>query len=309
MLHKIAWKCTRFIINSLWTFIKVILFIIVRDVLVQKQTEVRTEELAKREAQKRMNEFLSIASHELRTPLTSIKGNVQLMARKLRPKPSGSAANGMGDGSEKPDDQTSHILNEARELLERTDKQITQLSRLVNTLLESSRINANAIELLIEACELDALVREVVQDVRHIPKTRIVHLDMGTDPVLVMADINRVKQVVIHFLSNAHKYSPIEERIEISLETQNDRVKVSVHDAGPGISANEQNKIWERYYRVPAIEIQNGSEIGLGLGLHISRTIIEQHKGHVGVQSTPGSGSTFWFTLPLTHNAFQPLSH
>jgi len=84
------------------------------------------------------------------------------------------------------------------------------------------------------------------------------------------------------------------------LQVEGNRARLSVHDVGPGIPLKEQNKIWERYYRVPTIDVQNGSEIGLGLGLHISRTIIEQHHGHIGVQSTPGSGSTFWFTLPLS---------
>ncbi|GAC1392017.1 MAG: hypothetical protein NVS4B11_01420 [Ktedonobacteraceae bacterium] len=291
-----------FIAHGLWTIVKVALFIIVRDILAHKQTEARTEELAKREAQRRMNEFLSIASHELKTPLTSIKGNIQLMGRKLKPKSDGTTTHGTGDAHEKHEDQTNRLLNEARELLERTDKQITQLSRLVNTLLESSRITANSIDLLLEICELDTLVREVVQDMRHIPKARIIHVEIpAQDSILVMADVNRIKQVVIHFLSNAHKYSPLEERIEVSLETQREMVRVSIHDAGPGIPASEHNKIWERYYRVSNIEVQNGSEIGLGLGLHISRTIIEQHHGHVGVQSKPGSGSTFWFTLPLSN--------
>ena len=87
------------------------------------------------------------------------------------------------------------------------------------------------------------------------------------------------------------------------LETEDHIARISVSDTGQGIPQSEQNNIWERYYRVPTIEVQNGSEIGLGLGLHISHTIIEQHHGHIGVQSIPGSGSTFWFTLPLSKEA------
>ncbi len=293
-MRKIVLKYSMVFMRGLWTLVKVALLVILRDIFARKQAEVRTQELAKHEAQRRMNEFLSIASHELKTPLTSIKGNIQLMGRKLKPKLDTSTI-------QDTDDQTSHLLSEARELLERTDKQITQLSRLVNTLLESSRITANTMDLLLELCELDTLVREVMQDVRHIPKARTVHVEVSAEEsILVMADVNRIKQVVIHLLSNAHKYSPLEERIDVVLQTEGDTARVSVHDAGPGIPLNEQNKVWERYYRVPTIDVQNGSEIGLGLGLHISRTIIEQHHGHIGVQSTPGSGSTFWFTLPLS---------
>lgn len=303
-MRKIVAKCITYIVKALWTIVKVALFVIVRDILAQKQAEIRTEELAKREAQRCMNEFLSIASHELKTPLTSIKGNIQLMGRKLRPKPDINTTSTADTTHEKSEDSTNHLLNEARELLERTEKQINQLSRLVNTLLESSRITANTIDLLLEMCELDTLVREVVQNARHIPKTRSVQLDISAEQsILVMADVNRIKQVIVHLLSNAHKYSPLEEYIQVSLQTEGEIARVSVHDAGPGIPLNEQNKIWERYYRVPTIEILNGSEIGLGLGLHISRTIIEQHHGRVGVQSTPNYGSTFWFTLPLSRES------
>ncbi len=297
-MRKIIWKYSMLLIRGLWTLVKVALLVILRDILARKQAEVRSEELAKHEAQRRMNEFLSIASHELKTPLTSIKGNIQLMGRKLKSKHDTIIERNAND---KCDDQTSHLLSETRELLERTDKQITQLSRLVNTLLESSRITANTMDLLLEICELNTLVQEVLQDVRHIPKTRTIHVEVLTEEnVLVMADVNRIKQVVIHFLSNAHKYSPLEERIDVLLQTEGNKARISVHDAGPGISQSEQNKIWERYYRVPTINILNGSEIGLGLGLYISRTIIEQHHGHIGLQSTPGLGSTFWFTLPLS---------
>ena len=301
IMRKIILKYSIAFIRGLWTLIKVALLVILRDILARKETEVRTQELAKHEAQLRMNEFLSIASHELKTPLTSIKGNIQLMGRKLKPHLDTSTAQTRAYTSDVHDEQTNRVLSEARELLDRTDKQITQLSRLVNTLLESSRITANTMDLLLELCELDTLVQEVMQNARHIPKTRTIHVEVSVEEnILVMADVNRIKQVVIHLLSNAHKYSPLEEQIDVLLQTEGDMARVSVHDAGPGIPLNEQNKIWERYYRVPTIDILNGSEIGLGLGLHISRTIIEQHHGRIGVQSLPGSGSTFWFTLPLS---------
>ncbi len=298
----LVWKYSMFFLRGVWTLVKVVLLVILRDILARKQVEVRTQELAKREAQQRMNEFLSVASHELKTPLTSIKGNIQLAGRKLKPKLDTSMTQHTNSSSIEQDESMSHLLSEARELLERTDKQITQLSRLVNTLLESSRITANTMDLLLELCELDTLLQEVMQDVRHIPKTRMLNVKLpeAGDGVLVMADANRIKQVVLHFLSNAHKYSPLEEQIDVHLETEDSLARVSVSDKGPGIPLHEQDKIWERYYRVPSIEVQNGSEIGLGLGLHISRTIVEQHHGRIGLKSTPGSGSTFWFTLPLS---------
>jgi len=161
-MRKIVWKYSMLFIRGLWTLMKVALLIILRDILARKQTEVRTQELAKYEAQRRMNEFLSIASHELKTPLTSIKGNIQLMGRKLKPKLDANTVQNVDVLHDTKYDQTGHLLSEARELLERTDKQISQLSRLVNTLLESSRITANTMDLLLELCELDTLVQEVI---------------------------------------------------------------------------------------------------------------------------------------------------
>ncbi len=300
MIKKLIRGITTLVARCLWTAAKIVLLIIGREVLMRKQAEARTDELVKREAHKRMNEFLNIASHELKTPLTSIKGNVQLMGRKLKQGLAANELNASGETRKTEISEASHLLVEAKELLERIDKQITQLSRLVQILLESSRINANTMDLLLELCELDTLVRETAQDAHHIPATRTVHVQvLSENTILVMADVHRVKQVVIHYLSNAHKFSPLDQSIDVSVKVERGIAYVAVHDAGPGIPPNEHNKIWERFYRVPGVEVQNGSEVGLGLGLHICRTVIEQHHGHVGVQSKSGVGSTFWFTLPV----------
>jgi signal transduction histidine kinase len=115
----------------------------------------------------------------------------------------------------------------------------------------------------------------------------------------VLADVDRIGQVMTNYLTNALKYSADDKRVTVGLEVDGAMARVSVHDAGPGIPAAEQERIWERFYRVPGIEHRSGSGIGLGMGLYISRTIVGRHHGHVGVKSHPGSGSTFWFTLPL----------
>ena len=158
-------------------------------------------------------------------------------------------------------------------------------------LLVTSRISANTMELLFEICELDRLLHEVVEDARYVPEARQVHIRVPENKnVVVMADPSRIKQVIIHYLSNAHKYSVIEHPIKVHLREEGQVAHISVSD---------DKRIWERFYRVQGIEVLNGSEVGLGLGLHISRTIVEQHRGQVGVQSIPGKGTTFWFTLPL----------
>jgi signal transduction histidine kinase len=118
--------------------------------------------------------------------------------------------------------------------------------------------------------------------------------------VSVFADVGRLVQVVTNYLTNALKYSPADQPIEVRLSIAEQFAQVSVRDEGPGLSLAEQERIWERFYRVPGIEVQSGTGIGLGVGLYLCRTIIEQHDGQVGARSTPGQGSTFWFTLPLT---------
>jgi len=87
------------------------------------------------------------------------------------------------------------------------------------------------------------------------------------------------------------------------VRVEENQARVSVRDEGPGLSLEEQERIWDQFHRVPGVEVQSGSSVGLGLGLHICRTIIERHHGRVGVQSAPGKGATFWFVLPLAGDA------
>jgi signal transduction histidine kinase len=308
MIKKLLWGSIQFMAYSLVVMTKAVLFIIAREIRLRKQAEAHTDELAQREAQRRMNEFLNIASHELKTPLTSIKGNLQLMGRRLKSGIEAQASSSVPNETNTSStttavayntQDTNHLLVETRELLERTDKQVSHLTRLVNALLESSRLANSEMKLRLEPCEMNRLLSEVVQDAQYIHTKRTIHIERSEEDLVILADSQRVKQVVVHLLSNAHKFSPLEEKIDVVLQREDGKVRVSVHDSGPGIHPDDHNKVWERFYRIPGIEVQNGSEIGLGLGLYLSRSIIEQHNGTIGLKSAPGSGSTFWFILPL----------
>ena len=293
-LRRIAFALAKGICHCLVAVLKLVLLLIAGKVLMNKRTdtqETQIKTLARQESQNRINEFVSIISHDLKTPLTSIKGNTQLMVRKL-----GHSLETNTIASE----ETKRSLVDMQRLLERTDQQITHLTHMINSLLESSRIYANTMDLLFELCELNALLSEVVQNTRYLPAERTVRLEIATEKtLLVMADINRIKQVILHYLKNAHNYSALDRPIQITLHEEAHTALVQVRDEGQGIPHREQERIWQRFYRVPGIETLNGSEVGLGLGLHICRTIVEQHHGQVGVKSSPGQGSTFWFTLPL----------
>jgi signal transduction histidine kinase len=259
---------------------------------VQEWAASQANELALQEANRRMDEFLSIASHELRTPLTTINGNIQLAKRRVQTLPL------PADASPILSDKVALI----EELLNRAERQVRVQNRMVGDLLDVSRIQADRLDLNMDRYDLAVLIREAVEDQRSSSAGRIIvsHDILENLQIHITIDADRIAQVITNFLTNALKYSAPDQPVEVYLETNNDIVRVFVRDTGPGIPLDEQEKLWERFYRVPGIVIQSGSGIGLGLGLHICRTIIEHHGGHVGVQSSPGQGSTFWFSLSLT---------
>ena len=277
---------------------KLAALVIERERLLFERAKARASELALRESNRRMDEFLGMAGHELRTPLTAIKGNIQLARRQLK--------KNISPGELSAED-LSNKLKLVEELLERAERQVRLQNRLVGDLLDVSRIQADKIELNMEPCNLITIVREAVQDQSQLTSSRTICLNLPSEEiVLVVADADRIGQVVTNYLTNALKYSAADQPVEVSLQVEEKLVRVSVRDEGPGLSAEEQQYIWERFHQVERIKVQSGSSGGLGLGLHICRTIIERHRGQVGVESTPGEGSTFWFTLPLAVGEQRP---
>lgn len=238
--------------------------------------------------EQRKDEFISLASHELRTPLTGSKGNLELAAHRVRrllqqPWP--------------PEAATA--LHSIEALLQRALHLLAMQDRLIGELLDVSRIQAQTLELALTHCDLVSLVREVVENQRLVTPHRAIQLDLPGEPISILADPDRIRQVVSNYLTNALKYSSEEQRVQVGLQVEGQHTRVWVRDHGPGLSSQAQQHLWERFYRVPEVKVQSGSEGGLGLGLYLCRTLIALHQGSVGVQSTPGQGSTFWFTIPL----------
>jgi PAS domain S-box-containing protein len=261
---------------------KLAALVIERDRLLRERAEARANELALREANRRMDEFLGMTSHELKTPLTSIKGNTQLTVRQLR--------------------NSMQNIQKMQDMFESTERQIKLLDRLVDDLLDFSRTQANTLELNFVRCDLATLVCEAVEEQRRVWPTRTITLDLPAEStVSISADPDRISQVMTNYLTNALKYSS--EDLHVTLKLESDNARVSVQDHGVGLSPEEQKRVWERFYRTEDVEVLSNnaqsSMMGLGLGLYICKTIIDQHHGNVGVESTPHVGSTFWFTLPL----------
>ena len=259
--------------------------------LFQERTQAEASVLALRETNRLMDEFIGIAGHELRTPLTTIKGSVELARRQ---------ANRILAWQERLPAEIAPLVTKLLGHLDRTERQIRMQNRLISDLLDVARIHANRLELDPELCDLHALVRETVEDQQYMTPARTIKLVSGvTGEALVMADEDRVRQVISNYLSNALKYSDSDKPVLVHLDLSGKLVRVCVSDEGPGLSSEQQERIWERFYRVPEVEVRSGSGVGLGLGLHISRMIIERLGGQVGVESAPGKGSTFWLALPL----------
>ncbi len=274
--------------------------LIYRDVTERRRLEQRTAEAlrallaseqALRETNRHMEEFISIICHELKTPLTVMRGSVQLAERKVKRLVAVDAL--------LPDEMRRFASVQA--LLERTKNQISIQDRLVNDLLDASRIQTQTLKLFMVSCNLTSIVQEAVEDQQQAALARSIHLQMPVEKeVPVYGDADRLVQVITNYLTNALKYSPADRPVEVCLSVEGQMASVAVRDEGPGLPLKEQEHVWERFYRAPDIEVQSGSgEIGLGVGLYLCRTIIEQHGGQVGVQSHPGKGSTFCFTLPL----------
>ena len=172
-------------------------------------------------------------------------------------------------------------------------------NRLVNDLIDVSRIQTTQLNLQLVRCDLVRIVRQVVEDQRILAPTRTIRWDTSILQADVLADTDRVEQVVNNYLSNALKYSEADKPVGVRLEREEAMMRVEVADYGPGLSSAQQQHIWNRFSRVEGIEVKSGTGVGLGLGLYICRNLIERQGGQVGVESERGRGSTFWFTLPL----------
>ncbi len=257
--------------------------------------QLRTALGALEEAKERLHTFLGVTGHELRTPITTLKLSLQMTQRRLQ--------------HAKASSDPASLVEPLHASFLVTEREVQRLERLVHDLLEIARVQAGKLELRREVVDLVPIVREAVEGQRQAAPDRCITLQVQPEvPLPVSVDAGRMEQVVTNYLTNALKYAPAARPIEVGVQEEPQQVRVWVRDEGPGLPLEEQERVWERFHRVKGIEVQQGSGTGLGLGLHICRMIIEQHGGQVGVESTPGVGSTFWFTLPLPSPADEDLS-
>jgi PAS domain S-box-containing protein len=244
-----------------------------------------------RELDRQREEFISIAAHELKAPLTALQGNVQLVLRRLN--------NALRTFDSLSHEEQHHVLEQIIQILRKGMESFPLQTRLINDLQDISRVQGAKLEFHMSPCDLVALVRQTVEEYQvAYPQRTIILSDPMAISCLVSIDEQRTHQVLGNYLTNALKYSPPEQPIELGITAEGDVARVWVRDHGIGLSPEQQEHIWERFYQTHETPVYAGSP-GLGLGLPISQALIHGQQGEVGVQSAKGEGSTFWFTLPL----------
>jgi signal transduction histidine kinase len=221
------------------------------------------------------DEFLSIASHELRTPVTSIKGYTQLAKTLIR----------------------ENDLLTSEEYLDIALDQIDRMSRLILELLDVSRIETGRLEIRREPIVWSAFVCDVVHRHPTAVSDRRFQLNVPDDGSVVNGDRDRLEQVLGNLIENAVKYSPDGSEIFVTVEDKGDQLVTAVSDRGIGIPVDELNQVFERFHRGRQVSSTNYG--GLGLGLYITKQIVERHGGAIWVDSKEGIGTTFQFSLPV----------
>jgi PAS domain S-box-containing protein len=222
------------------------------------------------------DEFLSIASHELRTPVTSIKGYTQLAKTLIKE----------GD------------LDTSEEYLDIALDQIDRMSRLILELLDVSRIETGRLEIRREPIPWAHFVRDVVHRHHTAVSDRRFHLSVPDDYKFVNGDRDRLEQVLGNLLENAVKYSPEGSDVTVTVDDKGDALVTAVCDRGIGIPADELAQVFERFHRGRHVSSTNYG--GLGLGLYITKQIVERHGGTIWVESKEGHGTSFFFSLPAS---------
>ena len=264
----------------------------------RERAEARANELALREVNRHMDQFLAVAAHDLRQPVTGAVVGIGLAQRRLQRLAATTVTSPpVGD---RPACSYDDVLN----ALERAGQAVDRLSRLVVRLFDVAQAQTGKLELKPTAHDLAVLVREHVEAQRTMTPERTIRLELPNGvAVPVMADADRISECVTNYLTNALKYSPPDRPVDVVLEVSMGQVRMAVRDEGPGLPPEEQTRVWEPFHRAPGVAAQSAAGESLGLGLHICKTIVEQHGGKVGVESEVGKGSTFWFSLPLADPA------
>src|SRR5476651_1026367 len=234
----------------------------------------------RKQLEQQKDEFISIASHELKTPITSVKAYTQILGQRFQ----------------KAGDMKS------AELIGKADSQLDKLTNLIGDLLDITKLEAGGIQFHESYFDFNELIENTVEELQRTTEKQ--HIVKELQPSrTVYGDHDRLGQVLTNFISNAIKYSPAADKIIVKTAIDKNNTTLRVQDFGVGLLQEDQAKVFERFYRVGGPD--QATYPGLGLGLYIASEIIKRHKGRVWVESKPGKGSTFCFSLPMTKQKFK----
>jgi PAS domain S-box-containing protein len=225
------------------------------------------------ENERRRDEFISTTSHELKTPITSQRVFGELLEQLID-------KNGQ---------------SEYKPYIQKINAQTEKLTKLIEDLLELSRLQAGRLTMETKRFEIDSLVDEIVANTKLTTTHKVVH--KGETKKKIRGDRERIGQVLTNLLSNAVKYSPNADKVILSEKVNGKAVIISVQDFGIGIPSEYHEKIFERFFRVAGVNEKTYP--GMGIGLHLCQEIVKRHKGNIWVESERGKGSTFSFSLPF----------
>ncbi len=226
------------------------------------------------------SDFVSLASHQLRTPLSAVKWNTEILL------------------GQKPGRLNRRQLQYLREIYRSNERAIS----LVNDLLDVSRIQEGEIHLDLRQTRVEDIIEEVLDNLDTLIQASRVSVDfeIRSGPLpKVETDPEKLKRVIINLVSNAVKYTPAGGKVKIAAEQRAGAVRITVTDSGVGISAADQKKIFTKFFR--SAKVLKFSPDGTGLGLFITRSLVEAMGGKIGFQSTEGRGSNFYFTIPIKY--------
>jgi signal transduction histidine kinase len=252
---------------------------LLRDRLARRNLELEAANAELRRLDEMKSTFIAVAAHELRTPLAPIRGYVEVLL----------------------EEELGPLNDEQREYLEIVQRSVGRLLSTTNSLLDATRIEAGRMELVLRPTDLSALVETIAAECMPQLEAKAQHLTLRAAPDLppVLGDEARAAQIVRNLLSNASKYTPQRGLISVSLALAEEEgfLQVSVADNGVGVPAEDRPKLFARFFR--AGNAAQTSAAGAGLGLYITRSLVELHGGRIWFESEPGEGSTFYVTFPI----------
>jgi len=233
----------------------------------------------------RRNRFIGMVNHELKTPLTALKAYIQLLNKWAKQKKDGFTIS----------------------TLSKLEKQVKKMTTMINGFLNFSGAESGKIHLIKSHFDISKLLEEVIAEHRDISPDHVIKV-VPLEGIIVNADRDKIEQVIINLISNAVKYSDPGKPVEVSCIQDQEKIVLSVRDTGIGIEQKDIAKLFKPHSRIKTSQTANIS--GFGIGLYVSAEIIKHHGGDIGVNSQPGQGSTFWFTLPFNDSVpISPVDH